>query len=714
MRRCTTGDWAFLFFSVGWKFPIGIPIERVLLSPSRHIAVADQCLARMPPTVQACLERIGVLTDRLESCADLNEEWAYIKKKYFRAALKNHPDKGGDAAAFRRVQSAFDALRSLYDAADPTFFFSTSASKSTADARVETPIDVPSWEYYAEAAQEVVPKYRVERARSSRSRCRAQGTARRCSDDDYIEKEALRVGWLDSEAGTYGGWVHLRCWRVPNRVWLGLQRCRPGPTSDQLDRLSVAAALRSMGAVLLSGISELDAADMKEFSHYCSLKANWARRVALKPLSAPAASAGAVSAPGKPAGAGSAPAGSGASASSSKALVPSAGGAAPSSALAASRTFVIPRPGRDGRPNSLAGKTVVLSGIFPEVGGGTGLSLGKDKVTRMVESFGGRVTSAVSGKTDVLLVGKEPGYAKVSQAQARGCSLLSLEDVRRGLVSGSLDEVSRLRRRTPVEIEDFSSGYRGNGRGRGIGHKGSGALGSGYARRGSSSLSPYEMRFGKGGPASRATHGATPTTAAVSKTTSKTHPSSSQLVAAKPATAPAAAAAPVKAALQYTAAPLETIEISQLKPTRFLLPPAVLPYRDEEGRVSLHLLRDSVARVDAKEVVAPEAVEQTLRKWLRHAEKEVAKGGHEWRRDDEEGVWTGPDGEVRPIVVDAGGETDEDPDDGSEPGGEEEEEEEPREAAGSGGGEAPKRKAGEVVGEVHEARKEQRSDGILV
>ena len=78
----------------------------------------------------------------------------------------------------------------------------------------------------------------------------------------------------------------------------------------------------------------------------------------------------------------------------------------------------------------------------------------------MVESFGGRVTSSVSGRTDVLLVGKEPGYAKVAAAQGRGCALLSLEDVRRGLVSGSLDEVTRLRRRSPVEIEDFSAGYR--------------------------------------------------------------------------------------------------------------------------------------------------------------------------------------------------------------------------------------------------------------
>lgn len=32
----------------------------------------------------------------------------------------------------------------------------------------------------------------------------------------------------------------------------------------------------------------------------------------------------------------------------------------------------------------------------------------------MVEAFGGKVTSSVSGRTDVLIVGKEPGASKVT------------------------------------------------------------------------------------------------------------------------------------------------------------------------------------------------------------------------------------------------------------------------------------------------------------
>ena len=69
---------------------------------------------------------------------------------------------------------------------------------------------------------------------------------------------------------------------------------------------------------------------------------------------------------------------------------------------------------------SLKGKTFVLTGVFPEVGGGAGLDLGKARLKAAVEAFGGRVTGAISGKTDFLLVGKSPGFSKVSKARAAG------------------------------------------------------------------------------------------------------------------------------------------------------------------------------------------------------------------------------------------------------------------------------------------------------
>jgi NAD-dependent DNA ligase len=87
--------------------------------------------------------------------------------------------------------------------------------------------------------------------------------------------------------------------------------------------------------------------------------------------------------------------------SSSNALVVAASGA--STALAtggAKARFVIPKPGVNGAISGvLNGKRFVLTGVFPEVGGGIGLNMGKDRMVDMIESFGGKVTGSVSGKT---------------------------------------------------------------------------------------------------------------------------------------------------------------------------------------------------------------------------------------------------------------------------------------------------------------------------
>lgn len=53
------------------------------------------------------------------------------------------------------------------------------------------------------------------------------------------------------------------------------------------------------------------------------------------------------------------------------------------------------------------------------------MNLGKDRVKRMVEAFGGKVTGAVSGRTHILVVGKEPGMSKVSKAEGQpNCQLM--------------------------------------------------------------------------------------------------------------------------------------------------------------------------------------------------------------------------------------------------------------------------------------------------
>merc|ERR1719401_830339 len=124
--------------------------------------------------------------------------------------------------------------------------------------------------------------------------------------------------------------------------------------------------------------------------------------------------------------------------------------------------FTIPIPGVNGVVGGvLDGLRFVLTGVFPEVGGGGGLVLGKDRTKRMIESFGGKVTSAVSGKTDYLLVGQDPGRSKVSQADDKGIPLIDLLALQRLLLGQST--LAGMANEPPPRITNFSAGYPGQG-----------------------------------------------------------------------------------------------------------------------------------------------------------------------------------------------------------------------------------------------------------
>jgi hypothetical protein len=391
----------------------------------------------------------------------------------------------------------------------------------------------------------------------------------------------------------------------------------------------------------------------------------------------------------------------------------------------------MPRPGVGGcRRGALAGKTVVISGVFPEVGGGAGLSLGKERVKAMVESFGGRVTSAISGKTDCLLIGKEPGFAKVSQAQGQGCALLNLKDVSAGILKGNrtFEEVARIRMRTPVQIEDFSAGFRGNGLALKLGYKTgrvSGAMVSTPRAQASAVGGSAAMRPGY---ANKAPSPSPQTAPLAPKAASKYPPTSAT---GAPSREKGSKEEASSKAIEYTAAPLATIDLSRLKPSRFLFPPAALPFRDETaaGRISLDLLRDSAAKVAAGAIRPPDEVVRKLHKWLKHAEAEVAKkpADHAWTRRDD-GSWVGPGGEVRAEVFVPDSDGDEeaegsDDDEGSSPD-EDGEEIEEMEGAPTSTALATKRKADSAEGgratceetsAVGAAAKKQRFDeeGVL-
>jgi len=198
--------------------------------------------------------------------------------------------------------------------------------------------------------------------------------------------------------------------------------------------------------VSFCGFSELPAEQQDQVVDYLMDKNNWARRTKLSKAAGAGAGAGA-GACGEDAGA--------------------AGGAydeiapPPSKALAtqgaAGSSFIVPRPGVNGAvANSLVSKTFVMTGVFPELGGGCGLDLGKARCRSMIEAFGGRVTSSVSGKTDYLVVGKAPGASKVGQARAKGVPTIDVMALKAVLEGASLDSAPA------AHISGFSTGYHGN------------------------------------------------------------------------------------------------------------------------------------------------------------------------------------------------------------------------------------------------------------
>ena len=123
--------------------------------------------------------------------------------------------------------------------------------------------------------------------------------------------------------------------------------------------------------------------------------------------------------------------------------------------------FNMPKPGKNGAiADVFDGQTFVLTGVFPEVGGGSGLSMGKDKIKSMIQNFGGRVTGSVSGKTTFLVVGKDPGASKVSKADSKQIPLVDLLALNRAIYGHST--LGDIAREPAPRITNFSAGYRGN------------------------------------------------------------------------------------------------------------------------------------------------------------------------------------------------------------------------------------------------------------
>jgi antirestriction protein len=143
-------------------------------------------------------------------------------------------------------------------------------------------------------------------------------------------------------------------------------------------------------------------------------------------------------------------------------------------AIAEKKVVCLPMPGEDNvNPGQLSGRVLVLTGTFAFTGTTVAkgdLNAGKGGVEAFVSLHGGNVTSAVSGRTSILLIGDQPGMKKVTQAKARGISSIRLETLIEGLRHNKLSE--SLESAEPIElaIEDYSVGFHGNGLAKRIKH----------------------------------------------------------------------------------------------------------------------------------------------------------------------------------------------------------------------------------------------------
>jgi hypothetical protein len=420
-------------------------------------------------TIEGCLVTIGVLIADLSECVSLADEFKVIKKHYFKKILVAHPDKGGDAETFRQLNEAFQKIRVAFEKrAIDSFSSAASASKTfEGDLHVHSTYteEFKSWDFYFNAAEEDVPLYKVELAKSGRSKCVQRGKeAKKCDFPNFIEKGAIRVGSINLESGSYGRWSHLMCWRVPSKIWEGL----PDPDICK-DDAKFEAALSSMNEVLLCGFDQLSPNDKSVFINHVRDKGNWANRVNRKPQGTTgSASKKANQKTGKKDKAGAVEPTAGSSQQPQSALSNALTMVAQTNMPSSSNELTLSRkrkafslvPGQDGaQPNFFSKKTIVMTGIFPEIGGGAGLNLGKDRLKVILESFGARVTSSVSGRTDFLIVGQEPGMSKVSKARAQPkCKLLNLSDMKLAVEGKkSLGEIE------PPQITNYSFGYQGNG-----------------------------------------------------------------------------------------------------------------------------------------------------------------------------------------------------------------------------------------------------------
>lgn len=341
------------------------------------------------------------------------EQFRLVRSSYRKKALKHHPDKGGDPEQFRLLQTAFEYLRDHVYANDapPLPNIKTKRDDFQDIYDEVSKRDVPSWEFYKEAPEESVPIYFFQYAVSKKSTCTVCRTK--------IDKGELRIGKLHEDYGTYGAFSKIHCfsWDAmfsfldafdfgKRKTWKKMQDC-----------------MESMDGLYICGFTLLEPKDKKKVAtlllHAWKSKKGTKRgrveqevtvskkRKTLKQGKQEKQDAIATTSTDL-------------TEASQKVTIPEED----------KPTFVVPKVTKKNR-HKLKGQTFVSTGIFPELGGGAGINIGKERLRKMIESFGGTYKDHLSKKdTTFLIEGKNKGKEKSQKAYDWQIPKMSLHELK--------------------------------------------------------------------------------------------------------------------------------------------------------------------------------------------------------------------------------------------------------------------------------------------
>ena len=337
------------------------------------------------------------------------EQFRLVRSSYRKKALKHHPDKGGDPEQFRLLQTAFEYLRDHVYANDapPLPNIKTKRDDFQDIYDEVSKRDVPSWEFYKEAPEESVPIYFFQYAVSKRSTCTVCRTK--------IDKGELRIGKLNEDYGNYGAFSKIHCfsWDAmfsfldtfdfgKRKTWKKMQDC-----------------MESMDGLYICGFTLLEPKDKKKVAtlllHAWKSKKGTKRGLAEEVLT--------VSKKRKTF-----------KEEKQDAIATSSTDLTEASqeliVLEDKPTFVIPEVTKKNR-YKLKDQTFVSTGIFPELGGGAGINIGKERLRKMIESFGGIYKNHLSKKdTTFLIEGKNKGKEKSQKAYDWQIPKMSLHELK--------------------------------------------------------------------------------------------------------------------------------------------------------------------------------------------------------------------------------------------------------------------------------------------